>query len=163
MKHFCLLCALFLLVGCSKDEDPGRSYTELQKKAFAIFNGTWADTQFSNLLGGELGSLLPEPDKIVFGKHHQNPIEVYKDDYMNGKIFLYDNQGECIYYDMPYKDAEYEIVECYYNISQNADYLRLYRRNDNSLYKRFDMSIKSDTKMHLHDPDLSLPYIFVKQ
>ena len=76
MKHFCLLCALFLLVGCSKDEDPGRSYTKQQEKALSVFNGTWADTQFSNL-GDYLGAeLQPNPDKIIFGPQNNKHVEI---------------------------------------------------------------------------------------
>ena len=49
--YFCLLACVVAFAGCSKDEDPGRSYTEQQEKALSVFNGTWADTQFSNLGG----------------------------------------------------------------------------------------------------------------
>ena len=70
MKKFiraCITCIIagIALVGCSKDDDFVSTYSERQEKAFALFNGTWADIQFSNLSGGELGSLLPDPDLIV--------------------------------------------------------------------------------------------------
>ena len=47
--YFCLLACVVAFAGCSKDEDPGRSYTEQQEKALSVFNGTWADTQFPTL------------------------------------------------------------------------------------------------------------------
>lgn len=163
-KILFMLAIMFLIVfyGCSKDE-PETYYTEKQEKAFAIFNGTWADIQFSNLSGGQLADLMPDPDKIVFGTHNNKPIGVYKDDYINGKGLLFDNQGECAYYSMPYKGAEYKIIECYYEISDNADQIRLYKRSDNSLFNSYYMSIKSETKINLQDPNLSLPFVFVKQ
>ena len=85
MKHFCLLCALFLLVGCSKDEDPGRSYTEQQEKALSVFNGTWADTQFSNLGDYPGAELQPDPDKIIFGTQNNKPVEIYENDFIEGE------------------------------------------------------------------------------
>lgn len=106
------LIALIMLSGCSKEDEPKTSYTEQQEKAFAIFKGTWADIQFSNIGEGALAHLQPDPDKIVFGIHYSEPIKVYKDDYM---------------------------------------------------YRGYDLSIKSETEFYLHDRDLSLPYIFVKQ
>ena len=159
---FCLI-ALIMLAGCSKEDEPQIFYTEKQEKAFAIFKGTWADIQFSNIGEGALGHLQPDPDKIVFGIHYSEPIKVYKDDYMEGKIWLFDKQGECTYYNMPYLNAEYEIIECFYEISRDADSFRLYRKANNSLYQKYDLSIKSETKFYLHDRELSLPYIFVKQ
>lgn len=54
-----------------------------------MFAGTWADIQFSNLSGGELSHLLPDPDIIVFGTNYEKEIEVTKDDYMNGKEHLF--------------------------------------------------------------------------
>jgi hypothetical protein len=152
-----------LFVGCSKNDEPEVFYTEKQEKVFVIFKGIWADIQFSNIGQGQLAHLLPEPDKIIFGNHLKEPIKVYKDDYMDDKVWLFDNQGECTYYNMPYKDAEYEIVECFYEVSKDADYFRLYRKDNNSLYGKYELSVKSETKFNLHDKDLSLPYIFVKQ
>lgn len=164
MKNiFIVIVTMVTLLGCSKDDVTESKYSDRQEKAFTLFNGTWADVQFSNIGEGSLSHLQPDPNKIVFGKHNSTPIEVYKDDYMNGKVFLFDNQGECTYHSMPYKDAEYEITECYYSISSNADKLRLYQKDNNSLFKSFDMSIKSETKINLHDTRITLPYIFVKQ
>jgi hypothetical protein len=158
MKLFCLLCALFLLVGCSKDEDPGRSYTKQQEKALSVFNGTWADTQFSNL-GDYLGAeLQPNPDKIIFGTQNNKPVEIYENDFIEGERLLFSAFGELVYHSEGYED-----VPCFYWLSNAADELRLYRTSTKKLYKKFALSIKSDTKMNLHDPDLSLPYIFVKQ
>ncbi len=158
MKHFCLLCALFLLVGCSKDEDPGRNYTQQQEKALSVFNGTWADTQFSNLGSYPGAELQPDPDKIIFGTQNNKPVEIYENDFIEGERLLFSAFGELVYHSEGYED-----VPCYYWVSNTADELRLYRTSTKKLYRKFTLSIKSDTKMHLHDPDLSLPYIFVKQ
>lgn len=105
MKHFCLLCALFLLVGCSKDEDPGRSYTKQQEKALSVFNGTWADTQFSNL-GDYLGAeLQPNPDKIIFGSQNNKPVEIYENDFIDGERLLFSAFGELVYHSEGYEDV----------------------------------------------------------
>ncbi len=166
MKRFILVLAMILpmiLVGCSDDDEQLSSYSERQEKAFALFNGTWADIQFSNLSGGQLGSLLPDPDLIVFGNHYDKEIEVTKNDYMDGEEHLFFAQGECTYKAFVIVDKVYEDVECYYFVNRDADYFALYDKKTNRRYKGFDMDIKSETKIHLHDPDLSLPYIFVKQ
>ena len=161
--RFIIIATILFLASCSTNDDIIDYYSEKQEKAFSVFNGTWADVQFSNLSDGQFANLLPEPDKIVFGIHNNNPIDVYKNDYIDGSSLLFKNQGECTYFKMPYKDGMYESVECYYEISTNADYLRLFKKTDNSLYRRYDMSIKNETKINLHDPNLTLPYIFVKQ
>ena len=144
MKHFCLLCALFLLVGCSKDEDPGRSYTEQQEKALSVFNGTWADTQFSNLGDYPGAELQPDPDKIIFGTQNNKPVEIYENDFIEGERLLFSAFGELVYHNEGYED-----VPCYYWVSNTADELRLYRTSTKKLYKKFALSIKSDTKMNL--------------
>jgi hypothetical protein len=162
----CLACIItgIAIVGCSKEDDDFVStYSERQEKAFALFNGTWADIQFSNLSGGELGSLLPDPDLIVFGTHFDKEIEVTRDDYMNGQEHLYYAQGECTYRAFDIVDEVYEDIECYYFINSDADYMALYDKKTNQRYKGFDMDIQSETRIVLHDPNLTLPYIFVKQ
>ena len=132
--YFCLLACVVAFAGCSKDEDPGRSYTEQQEKALSVFNGTWADTQ------------------------NNKPVEIYENDFIEGERLLFSAFGELVYHSEGYED-----VPCFYWLSNAADELRLYRTSTKKLYKKFALSIKSDTKMNLHDPDLSLPYIFVKQ
>lgn len=62
---FSLLAVLLVFCGCSKDDNEEGNYTEKQQKAFALFNGTWADVQFSNLGTYPGAELQPEPDKIV--------------------------------------------------------------------------------------------------
>lgn len=157
-KLFFILLAISLLAGCSKDEEAGITYTEQQQKALAVFNGTWADIQFSNLGNYPGSELQPNPDKIIFGTQNNNPVEIYEDDYINGKTLLFSSFGELVYHSEGYED-----VPCFYWVSKTADELRLYRKATKKLYKRFELSIKSDTKMNLHDPNISLPYIFVKQ
>lgn len=156
--YFCLLACVVAFAGCSKDEDPGRSYTEQQEKALSVFNGTWADTQFSNLGDYPGAELQPDPDKIIFGTQNNKPVEIYENDFIEGERLLFSAFGELVYHSEGYED-----VPCFYWLSNAADELRLYRTSTKKLYKKFALSIKSDTKMNLHDPDLSLPYIFVKQ
>lgn len=156
--YFCLLACVVAFAGCSKDEDPGRSYTEQQEKALSVFNGTWADTQFSNLGDYPGAELQPDPDKIIFGTQNNKPVEIYENDFIEGERLLFSAFGE-----LGYHSEGYEDVSCFYWLSNAADELRLYRTSTKKLYKKFALSIKSDTKMNLHDPDLSLPYIFVKQ
>lgn len=168
MKKFiftCIACMIagLAFVGCSEDDDFVPNYSERQEKAFALFNGTWADIQFSNLSGGQLGSLLPDPDLIVFGTHFDKEIEITRDDYMNGQEHLYYAQGECTYKAFDIVDEVYEDIECYYYINSDADYMALYDKETNQRYKGFDMDIQSETRIVLHDPNLTLPYIFVKQ
>lgn len=156
--YFCLLACVVAFAGCSKDEDPGRSYTEQQEKALSVFNGTWADTQFSNLGDYPGAELQPDPDKIIFGTQNNKPVEIYENDFIEGERLLFSAFGELVYHSEGYED-----VPCFYWLSNAADELRLYRTSTKKLYKKFALSIKSDTKINLHDPDLSLPYIFVKQ
>ena len=66
-KLFFFFFAISLLAGCSKDEETGITYTEQQQKALSVFNGTWADIQFSNLGNYPGSELQPNPDKIIFG------------------------------------------------------------------------------------------------
>ena len=87
--YFCLLACVVAFAGCSKDEDPGRSYTEQQEKALSVFNGTWADTQFSNLGDYPGAELQPDPDKIIFGTQNNKPVEIYENDFIEGERLAY--------------------------------------------------------------------------
>lgn len=161
--YITLACCLFVFGGCSNDDDSQNNYSEKQEKAFAIFYGTWADTQFSNLGSYPGAELQPDPDKIIFGTHYQIPKEVTGNSYMNGEEVLFEAQGECTYYSMPYKGAEYEIIKCLYNISPNADIFSLWSISENKSYHVYDISIKTETQFYLHQSGITLPYIFVKQ
>lgn len=153
-----VLTVLFL-IGCSKDSDPVVSpYTESQEKALSVFNGTWADIQFSNLGSYPGSNLQPNPDKIIFGSKNSKPEEVYKDDFIEGQKLLFSSFGELVYHNEGYED-----VACYYWVSKNADELRLYSKESKVLYKAFSLKFECGAKMFLHDRNLTLPYIFVKQ
>lgn len=154
---FCLLACVALL-GCSKEEGPTSAYTELQQKALLVFNGVWADVQFSNLGNYPGAELQPDPDKLIFGTQYKEPVEVTKDDYMYGETLLFSAFGEVVYHSEGYED-----VPCYYWVSKNADELRLYEVANNRLYKKFGLTIKSESEMRLQSPNITLPYIFVKQ
>jgi len=64
MKKTLFIFAVLLLTACSKNDPEVSIYTTSQQKAFAIFNGTFADIQFSNLSGGSLAQYLPDPEKL---------------------------------------------------------------------------------------------------
>ena len=149
MKRFILVLAMILpmiLVGCSDDDEQLSSYSERQEKAFALFNGTWADIQFSNLSGGQLGSLLPDPDLIVFGNHYDKEIEVTKNDYMDGEEHLFFAQGECTYKAFDIVDKVYEDVECYYFVNRDADYFALYDKKQTAVIKVLIWTLKVKLK-----------------
>ena len=119
----------------------------------------------------ELGPILNFPTLATISVPNSNPtriklyslseqqaVEIYENDFIDGERLLFSAFGELVYHSEGYED-----VPCFYWLSNAADELRLYRTSTKKLYKKFALSIKSDTKMNLHDPDLSLPYIFVKQ
>lgn len=166
MKKTLFIFAVLLLTACSKNDPEVSAYSTSQQKAFAIFKGTFADIQFSNLSGGSLAQYLPDPEKIEFGTNYATPVSFYKDDYMKGKVLLLEAQGECNYYNYNYSTKGYDIISCYYYVTPDADKFYLYYKggsNDKGLYNSYGLSIKSETKMNLQDADLTLPYIFVKQ
>ena len=102
--------------------------------------------------------LLQKSSILPLGTQNNKPVEIYENDFIEGERLLFSAFGELVYHNEGYED-----VPCYYWVSNTADELRLYRTSTKKLYKKFALSIKSDTKMNLHAPDLSLPYIFVKQ
>ena len=164
MKKF-LLTAIAIIgvvlafVACSNDEPNEQStYTEKQQKVFALFKGTWADYQFSNLGGG-----IGDPDLIVFGQHYTSPIKKAEKDYLDGEIEKYEAQGECTYRNYNYGTKTYDDTHCFYYVNASATYLALYDRATNERFKGFDMHINSETSIRLHDKNLSLPYVFQKQ
>lgn len=153
-----LACCMLAFTGCSKDDSPKNPYSDKQQKALAIFSGTWADIQFSNLGSYPGAHLQPNPDKIIFESQYDKPLEIYKDDYINGNTLLFSAFGELVYH-----NEEYEDVSCYYWLSESATELRLYRKDTKVLYNKYGLSIKDETKFNLQDSNITLPYIFVKQ
>ena len=150
---FLVLAIPLFFSGCSEeDEKPKVFYTEKQEKVFALFNGTWIDRIYTN-----------SPTKIVFGEHNVEPVKVYRDDYLNGQVWLFDNQGECTIYNWSSYLEIYEPIECYYEVSKEADELRLYRKENNLLYRKYEMRIISETEISLLHDSLTFPYIFEKQ
>lgn len=163
-----LLCALLPsvpLCGCSSDDEPngGSNYTEKQEKVFAIFNGTWADYQFSNLGSYPGANLQPEPDKIVFGSHYSTEKEIKKSSYIDGETTAFYAQGECTYYSVAYKGQPYEAVKCYYNVAPSATILSLWEVEDNTMFHVYDLKVVSETEFNLYQSGITLPYIFKKQ
>lgn len=155
---------VFAFYACSGDEPSEHStYTEKQQKVFALFNGTWADYQFSNLGEGEFAKFQPDPDLIVFGQHYASPIKKTEKDYLNGEIEKYEAQGECTYRNYNYGTKTYDDTHCFYYVNASATYLALYNKATNERFKGFDMHINSETSIRLHDKNLSLPYVFQKQ
>lgn len=158
MKKLILLITIISLIGCSSDsDDNGINLSDKQKTALAVFKGSWADVQFSNLNSGQLAYLQPDPDRIVFTKHYQSPIGI------NARTSTFNAHGECSYLNVSQEDGVYEIDDCFYSVSEDGEHLSLYNTKDNSLLQTYELTIKSNQKFNLHDKRISLPYVFDKQ
>lgn len=155
-----MLCLVALITGCSKDEDIN-PYSEKQQKALAIFHGTFADYQFSNLGESSLSHLQPDPDLIIFGEQYDQPLTLSVPDYMDGEKYQGEAHGVCTYKQIVIDT--YNEVECYYKVSYDAQALTLYKKSDYSLWKYYSMLIESPTEFKLKSKNLTLPYIFKKQ
>lgn len=152
------------MCACSSDDEPEAShYTEKQQKVFAIFNGTWCDYQFSNLGGGPLADLQPDPDKIVFGSHYDVEKEIKESSYIDGETTAFTAQGECTYYSVAYKGEPYEAVKCYYNVAPSATILSLWNVEENKMFHTYDLKVVTETEFNLYQSGITLPYIFKKQ
>lgn len=145
----------FILCGCSKDDE--QPYTEKQQKALSVFNGTFADYQYSNLSN----ELLGDPDIIEFGVQYNEPIELRVEDFMDGYKYMGEAHGECVYKKKPLD--EYESVDCFYKVSYDANALTLYRKSNKEIYRNYSLFIESQNGFRLYETGLSLPYIFKKQ
>ena len=159
-KILLMLCLVALITGCSKDDETS-AYSEKQQKALSVFNGSFADYQYSNL-GSQSGSnLLGDPDIINFGTQYDEPLELRVDDYMNGSKCMGEAHGECLY--RKFVVNEYEDIACYYKVAYDASALTLYRKSNKEQYHHYTLSIDSPTEFKLYQKGLSLPYIFKKQ
>lgn len=164
MKKLLSIAVIALaLYGCSNDDDSEAYYTEKQNKAFALFNGTWADVQFSNLGTYPGAELQANPDKIVFGSHYSTEKEIKTSSYMAGETTAFYAQGECSYMSVAYKGQPYEETKCYYNVSPDADIFSLWSVSENKSFHVYTMNIKSETQIYLYRSGITLPYIFEKQ
>ena len=160
---FSLLAVLLVFCGCSKDDNEEGNYTEKQQKAFALFNGTWADVQFSNLGTYPGAELQPEPDKIVWGTHYNTEREIKTSSYMEGEKTGFYAQGECSYFRVAYKGEPYEDTKCYYYVTPSANTLSLWSVSENKMLHTYELSIKSEKQFYLYQSGITLPYIFEKQ
>ena len=158
-KIFILSLAILSFISCSKDSDDSTAYSEKQQKAQAMFNGTFADYQYSNLGN----SLMGDPDLIVFTISYPEPIELRKDDYLEGSKYMGEAHGECTYKKKDLDDEPYTDIECYYKIAYDGTALTLYKRSDKEIYHHYNMTVESSTEFHLYQSGLPLPYIFKKQ
>jgi hypothetical protein len=157
---FTTLCLMVLLSGCSNDDETA-AYSEKQQKALSVFNGSFADYQYSNL-GSQPGSnLLGDPDIINFGIQYNEPLELRADDYMDGSKYMGEAHGECVY--RKFVVDEYEDIPCYYKVSYDALALTLYRKSNKEQYHHYTLFIDSSTEFRLYQSGLSLPFIFKKQ
>lgn len=155
-----MLCLVALITGCSKGEEVS-PYSEKQLKALAVFHGTFADYQFSNLGESNLSHLLPDPDLIVFGTQYDEPVTLSVSDYMDGEKYQGEAHGICVYKQMVVDT--YSNIECYYKVSYDAQALTLYKKSDYSLWRHYTMIIESQTEFKLYSKNISLPYLFKKQ
>lgn len=153
MKKIWLLISIVVItVSCSDEES---IYSSEQEKVFSIFNGTWNETNYSGL--------GIQPDKIVFGTHYKNPVDVYKEDYKNGKIFLFSKQGECSYHRYSIVTKDYEITDCYYDVLLDATHINIYRQSDESSFGSYELVVISASEFTLRPSSLTFPYRFKKQ
>ena len=152
--------AIVAFVSCSNDSDDMNSaYSQQQQKVQAMFNGSFADYQYS-----KLGNpLLGDPDMIVFKKNYPEPVELRVDDYLNGSKYMGEAHGECIYRKKPLNTDPYSDIECYYKIAYDGTALTLYKKSDKEIYHHYNMIIESSIEFKLYQSGLSLPYIFKKQ
>ena len=152
-------------LSCNTNDKPKYEYSDAQKKAFAVLIGLYADINKSNLSGGSLSQYLPPPEKISFTKIYDEPLGIYKEDYINGKEWLFDAHGECTYYSHNYTTKNYDIYDCYFTVSRVVDKLYIYTKSNNLRYNNdyYFIDIISDNKFTLDDGDYLNPYIFVKQ
>lgn len=158
-KVLFLAIAMLACVACSKDDDGDAAYSEQQQKVQAMFNGTYADYQYSNLSN----SILGDPDLIVFTKSYPEPIELRVDDYLNGSKYMGEAHGECTYKKKLLDDRPYTDTECYYKIGYDGKSLTLYNVTDKEIYHHYTMNVVSNTEFRLYQSGLSLPFIFKKQ
>lgn len=159
MKKFLLVAmAVFAVVACSKDDEDS-AYSEQQSKVQAMFTGTYADYQYSNLNNPILG----DPDLIVFTKSYPEPVELTKEDYLNGSKYMGEAHGECVYKKKLLNDRPYTDIECYYGIGYDGKSLTLYNVSDKEIYHHYTMNVVSNSEFRLYQSGLSLPYIFKKQ
>ena len=147
-----MLAMFVALAGCSKDSDE-QQYTSEQQQVFDVFNGEWYDTQFSTVVNDKHVNCAI----IAFGDHQDKPMDIYDN---NGE-YKYTKHGECRFY-LPFDGESEKYIQCGYYVSPNGKTLDLRNESDNSLYHYYEISIKSETEMYLHQNGLSLPYIFVK-
>ena len=148
MKKLLMICAACLLVltGCKKNKDNEPSYTQIQQDAFTMFYGTWQD----NMCGYQ------NFDKIIFGVHHSEPVSMSS----------YECHGELTWMEWGFANHTYQYIntDYYYNLSDDAQTLTLYRKSDGGRYKAFPFTYNHDDKtfFYLRDSSLSLPYCFHK-
>lgn len=148
MKKLLMICAACLLVltGCKKNKENKEPYTQIQQDAFTMFYGTYQD----NMHG------LQDHDRIIFGEHYSEPVSMSS----------YETHGELIWKEWTFVNHEFQYVDTdyYYNLSDDAGTLTLYRKSDGSRYKAYPFTYNPDVKtfFYLRDSSLTLPYCFQK-
>ena len=158
-KIIIIALSILSFVACSKDNDDKNAYSDKQQKVQEMFNGTFADYQYSNLGN----SLMGDPDLIIFTNSYPEPIELRKDDYLDGSKYMGEAHGECTYRKKVLDDEPYTDIDCYYKIAYDGTALTLYKRSDKEMYNHYNMVVESSTEFKLYQSGLYLPYIFKKQ
>lgn len=149
-KTLILMLCVFTLLGCEKDKEPEEQYyTEKQQKALEILKGRFIDTQF-----------VTAKDTIIFNEQFKKPLE-FKD--WSGEV-KHRAIGTLTYI----SSFAYLIgkKEYYYIIGPEAEELILLHRGgnkDGEPAKYYDMQIKNNTEFWLYNPNITLPYKFVKK
>lgn len=148
------LFAVCILTSCSSsDDDDNNFYSEKQKEALAIMNGTFEDTTF--------GSDGDDRYRISFRTQYNEPLIINK----SGGDILIEAQGECIWHSRGAGDSG-EDISCYYEVSVNGTYFSLVHKggdNDKQLFDRFEIKSISKDLISLKISYLTTPYNFVRK
>jgi len=140
MKKVMLFAILMLtLSSCSKDDNYISPYSEPQKKALAMMTG-----KFSSKVEFDYNS------SIEFLKVYTSPLDIYEDDYLNGKVVALTAHGECVY--KGFGKTNEPGVNCYFYVSQDASELFIYLKggtSDKKLYNYYSLLIVSSDNFSL--------------
>ena len=144
-----LFCISLFMLSCEKEEVKKEEFpfTTVQKHAYNVLNGKFTDTSiYSTGYGADI---------INFYNVYATPLVEYYTDGTVKNIFF----GECNYYDAYAKTTSYY----YYYILENSDAIALYNKSDKKIYEFYDIILIDESSFYMQDPDLSVPYKFVKQ
>lgn len=153
LLYFLISTCLFISCSSSDNDEDYAIYSEKQKNALAVMNGTFEDITF--------GLANEDHYKIIFGTQYRNTLDINK----TGGDILIKAQGECIWHSRGAGNDGRDIP-CYYEVSVDATYFTLVYKggeNDKQLFERLELKSISQNNITLKDKILSLPYSFVRK